>query len=370
MTTAPWYTIQNIDELDSPSLVVYPDRIRKNIKTLVAAIDNVSRLRPHIKTHKSSEVSRMMLDAGITKFKCATIAEAEMLATAGAPDILLAYQPVGPKAHRLAALTKHFRGTAWGCLIDNLESAKHIAAAFDGTGQTISVCIDLNVGMNRTGIAPENALTLFAACASLKGLVVTGLHAYDGHLRDTDLSVRTKRCDEAFARVVKLQHDIEKQHGKKLTIIAGGTPTFSIHRKRKEIECSPGTFIYWDKGYEQTLQEQHYLHAALVITRVVSIPAENTVCVDLGHKAIASENPLPNRVFFLNAPELEPTGHSEEHMVFRSTPEKKYRVGDVLYGIPYHICPTVALHETANVVVSHQIKGQWVTAARKRKLEV
>lgn len=370
MSTTPWYTIRNIDAIDTPGFVVYPDRIAENIKRLIASIDNVNRLRPHIKTHKSSEVSKMMLDAGIRKFKCATIAEAEMLATAGAPDILLAYQPVGPKAHRLAALTKRFPDIAWACLVDNLDSAKHLAEVFESTGQTIRVFIDLNVGMNRTGIAPEDALPLFEASTALKGISVTGLHAYDGHLRDTDLSIRTRRCDEAFARVVKLQNDIVKRHGRKLTIVAGGTPTFSIHSKRKEIECSPGTYIYWDKGYEQTLQEQHYLHAALVITRVVSIPAENTVCVDLGHKAIASENPLPNRVFFLNAPELEPTGHSEEHMVFRSTPEKQYRVGDVLYGVPYHICPTVALHETAGVVVNQEVKEQWMTAARRRKLEV
>jgi D-threonine aldolase len=366
--TTPWYTIQNIDALDSPALVVYPDRIAENIQTLLASIDDVSRLRPHIKTHKSAEVSRMMLDAGIKKFKCATIAEAEMLATAGAPDILLAYQPVGPKVQRLAELTRRFPQTAWGCLIDNIGSAKHIAAAFESAGQTINASIDLNVGMNRTGIAPEDALVLFDACSSLKGLTITGLHAYDGHLRDTDLGVRTQRCDEAFARVTKLQDAILKRSGKKLIVVAGGTPTFSIHSKRKEVECSPGTYIYWDRGYEQGLQEQHYLHAALVVTRVISIPAENTICVDLGHKAIASENPLPNRVFFLNAPELQPVAHSEEHMVFQSTPEKKYQVGDVLYGVPYHICPTVALHETAAAVVGQRVQETWITTARKRKL--
>src|SRR6476469_3327135 len=96
-----WYEIKNIDQVDSPALIIYADRVKENIKTLINSIDHVDRLRPHIKTHKSSEVSRMMLDAGINKFKCATIAEAEMLATAGAKDILLAYQPVGPKANRL-----------------------------------------------------------------------------------------------------------------------------------------------------------------------------------------------------------------------------------------------------------------------------
>jgi D-serine deaminase-like pyridoxal phosphate-dependent protein len=365
-----WYEINNVDQVDSPALVIYADRVRENIKTLMSSIVNVDRLRPHIKTHKSLEVSRMMLDAGIKKFKCATIAEAEMLAVAGAPDVLLAYQPVGPKAERLAALKKKFPNVSWSCLIDNLESAKEISRIFSTRDLRINVYIDLNVGMNRTGIIPERAYDLFAECQSLRGIDIVGLHAYDGHLRDTDLSLRTKKCDEGFARVVDLQKKIAAKFGKQLIIVAGGTPTFSIHSKRKEIECSPGTFIYWDKGYEQTLQEQHYLHAALVVSRVISIPDENIICTDLGHKAIASENPLQNRVYFLNAPELEPIGHSEEHMVFKNPGKKKYSVGDVLYGIPYHVCPTIALHENASIVEDGSVKNQWLTDARKRKITI
>lgn len=370
MSTSDWYVISNVDTLDSPTLVVYPDRIKSNIKTFVGSVDDIGRLRPHIKTHKSPEVSRLMLAAGIKKFKCATIAEAEMLAEAGAPDILLAYQPVGPKAERLSALIKKYPRVRWACLVDNIASAKEIASVFQSSGQSIEAYIDLNVGMNRTGISPAHAVDLFEACKSLKGLTILGLHAYDGHLRDSDFGIRTKRCDEAFAQIKSLQQDIEKTSGKKLTIIAGGTPTFSIHCKRKEIECSPGTFIYWDKGYEQSLQEQHYLQAALVVTRIVSIPADNIVCTDLGHKAIASENPLPNRVYFLNATDLEPIAHSEEHMVFKVTSGKKYNVGDVLYGIPYHVCPTVSLHDVAHSVVDHTVKEMWRTQARTRKITV
>jgi D-serine deaminase-like pyridoxal phosphate-dependent protein len=365
-----WYEINNIDQVDSPALVIYPDRVKENIKTLVSSIDNVDRLRPHIKTHKSLEVSRMMLDAGIKKFKCATIAEAEMLAVAGATDILLAYQPVGPKAERLAALKKKSPNVVWSCLIDNLNSAKEISTIFSILDLRIDVYIDLNVGMNRTGIVPEDAYNLFAECQLLKGIDIVGLHAYDGHLRDTDLSLRTKKSNEVFARVVELQKKIASNFGKQLIIVAGGTPTFSIHSKRKEIECSPGTFIYWDKGYEQILQEQHYLHAALVISRVISIPAENIVCTDLGHKAIASENPLQNRVYFLNASELEPIGHSEEHMVFKNPGSKKYSVGDVLYGVPFHVCPTVALHDCPSIVENGVVKNQWLTDARKRKITI
>ena len=312
----------------------------------------------------------MMLSAGIKKFKCATIAEAEMLASVAAPDVLLSYQPVGPKANRLAELVKKFPKTKFSCLIDNLESAQHLSSVFLNQSVSIQVYIDLNVGMNRTGIVPEAALKLYEECKSLKGITIDGLHAYDGQLRDADFAVRAKRCDDAFNKVEALQKTIFEKEGKKIIIVAGGTPTYSIHSKRKEIECSPGTYIYWDKGYEQILTEQNYLFAALVITRIISKPTEDTICIDLGHKAIASENPLANRVYFLNATDLEPTGHSEEHMTFKTSIGNTFSVGDVLYGVPYHVCPTIALHDEACVVQNHKVVEVWKTSSRNRKITI
>jgi D-threonine aldolase len=365
-----WYTIKNTDTLDTPCLVIYPEHIKKNIQIVISSVNRVNYLRPHIKTNKSAEVCKIMLDAGISKFKCATIAESEMLAEAGAPDIVIAYQPVGPAITRFQLLTKNFPKTRWSCLIDNIESAKAIDHVFRHSGQTARVYIDLNVGMDRTGIVPQNALPLFIDCQSLKNINIIGLHAYDGHIRDADFQLRTKKCDEGFKAVEDLQQEILLTHNKSLNIIAGGTPTFSVHCKRQDVECSPGTFVYWDKGYEKLLPEQHYLFGALVVTRVVSIPTENIICIDLGHKAIAAENPLTNRVFFLNAPDLEPVGHSEEHMTLKVPPGKEYKIGDVLYGVPYHICPTVALHDVAHVVEDRQVSKIWQNKARQRKLTI
>ncbi len=128
-----WYELVNIGELDSPALVVYRNRVKENIQILIDSIDDITRLRPHVKTHKSSEVCVMMLQAGIKKFKCATIAEAEMLASVGAPDVLLAYQPVGPKGNRLLQLVQQFPATNFSCLIDNLDSAKQLSGIFNRT---------------------------------------------------------------------------------------------------------------------------------------------------------------------------------------------------------------------------------------------
>jgi D-threonine aldolase len=153
-------------------------------------------------------------------------------------------------------------------------------------------------------------------------------------------------------------------------IVAGGSPTFSIHCKRKNIDCSPGTFIYWDKGYTDLCPEQTFLTAALVITRVISLPAATKICLDLGHKSIAAENEIGRRVYFLNAPELKSIGQSEEHLVAETGENRSYRVGDSLYGLPMHICPTVALYERAITIENGNISGEWKTIARDRKIEV
>lgn len=364
-----WYEIENVASLDSPSLVIFPDRVKENLRILKQFVPDTSRLRPHVKTNKCAEVCQMMLEAGITKFKCATLAEAEMLAGIGAPDVLLAYQPTGPKPERLAELMKKFPATNFSCLVDNAAIANQLDATGKANDLTIEAYIDVNVGMNRTGILPSDAFTLFKFCQSLSNLHISGLHAYDGHLRDADLAVRTEKCNAGFAPVEKLKEAITSETGEPTVVIAGGTPTFPIHARRNDVECSPGTFIFWDKGYSDQLLEQPFLFAALVVTRVISTPTDGTICVDLGHKSIASENPIASRIHFLNAAGLVPVGHSEEHLVLQ-TDGTKYNVGDVLYGVPFHICPTVALHETAGIITKHRLTAHWNIAARKRKITV
>jgi len=361
-----WFNIVNAEALDTPALVVYPDRVQRNLAQLTASINDVARLRPHIKTHKSPAAVRLTLAAGITKFKCATIAEAELLGQCQAPDVLLAYQPVGPKAARFIALLEHYPATQFACLVDYAATAEQLNKLAAASGLTVRVFIDLNVGMNRSGIAPA-AAALYQQCAALPHLAVVGLHAYDGHIHDEDLAVRTARCHAAFAPVAELADQL-RAVGFNPVIVAGGTPTFPIHAARQGVECSPGTFIYWDGGYGRAYAEQPFAPAALVLSRVVSLPDATKLCLDLGHKSVASESPLDKRVTFLNAPELRVVGHSEEHLVVEAGPGHSYQLGDLLYGLPHHICPTVALYERAVIIENQHVAGEWPTLARNRTL--
>ncbi|MDB4903647.1 MAG: D-threonine aldolase [Mucilaginibacter sp.] len=364
-----WYLIEDIENLDSPALVVYPERVKQNIAILKSMIDDVARLRPHAKTYKNKEATLLMLEAGISKFKCATIAEAEMLAMCNAPDVLLAYQPVGPKLARFVQLILSYPKTNFSCLVDNIRAATEISEIAIVNKIQIPVYIDLNIGQDRTGISPGNdALQLYIDCDILSGIIPAGLHAYDGHLHDADFETRTKRCNASFEPVTKLQSDLKQIGYPEPVIVAGGSPTFPIHAKRKVIECSPGTFVYWDRGYQTILKEQSFLTSALVICRVISLPAETKICLDLGHKSVSAENEISKRVYFLNAPELVMIGQSEEHVVADAGKDHKYKVGDVLYGLPYHVCPTVALYERAITIEENKVSGEWKNIARDRKI--
>lgn len=364
-----WYEITNIHEIDTPALVIYPGRVKKNIELLISMIDDVNRLRPHVKTHKAREAVLLQMAAGINKFKCATIAEAEMLASCQAPDVLLAYQPVGPKINRFIALIKKYPATKFSCLVDDSSIANEISKKVSEEGLIIAVYIDLNIGMYRTGIIPDqHAIDLYIQCSEQKGIKPVGFHAYDGHIHDKELDTRKRRSDEAFIPVVWLKEELIKKGLAEPIIIAGGSPTFPIHARREKIECSPGTFIYWDAGYQQGLAEQPFLPAALVISRVISHPGENLICTDLGHKSVAAEKELNNRVVFLNATELKFIGQSEEHLVAETDKQHHYQAGDILYGLPFHICPTCALYERALIVEEGKVTGEWRIVARDRKI--
>jgi D-serine deaminase-like pyridoxal phosphate-dependent protein len=364
----PWYEADNVDEYDSPALFIYPERIKANIGILLGKAP-AEIFRPHVKTNKIAEVCQLMLVAGIRKFKTATIAETEMLALIKAPDILLAYPPTIPKIKRLIRLVQKYPDTRFSCLVDHPDGAQAISDLFAAANLTASVYIDLNLGMNRTGIVPENAISLYQKLKSLPAIQVLGIHSYDGHLRDRDEEVRKRKVEQAFAPVLRLKRELEKLEGNPLTLIAGGTPTGFIHAAAGDRESSPGTFIFWDKGYAELLPEQNFEWAAVLVSRVISIPAGDMICVDLGHKSVAAENPQP-RVFFLNAPDAVPISQSEEHLVLKVPDATKFNPGDVLYGIPWHICPSVALYDKAYVVENNHVTGSWKVIARNREITI
>jgi D-serine deaminase-like pyridoxal phosphate-dependent protein len=386
-----WFEVSDVDAIASPALLIYRERVEENLRRVVKMAGGAHRLRPHMKTHKMREMTELELGLGITKFKCATVAEAEMAASVVVPDLLLAYQLVGPNVKRFAQLVRAFRRTRFSVICDDAKAITELAKTIQrhprvhasspspydegvgrGSGREvgIEVLLDIDVGQHRTGVPPgPKAVELYRLIAASPGLKPGGLHAYDGHISDPDSVARKEACDAAFAPVMALRQELMEVGLPVPRIVAGGTPTFPIHARRLEVECSPGTCVFWDAEYASKLRDMDFLPAALVLTRVISKPGAKRLCLDLGHKALAAEMPHP-RVQFLGLEDGQAVVHSEEHLVVETAQASEFSVGDCLYGVPRHICPTVALHSAAMVIENGKTAGCWKVAARDRRLTI
>ena len=145
-----WFELADVQEQASPALLVFRDRVEQNARRMLEFTRGPERLRPHIKTHKMREVVELQLRLGITKFKCATVAEAEMAAGAGVPDLLLAYQPVGPCIRRVMELVRSFPATKFSVICDDANAIRELSNGvqtfLSASGKHLSVLLDVDVG--------------------------------------------------------------------------------------------------------------------------------------------------------------------------------------------------------------------------------
>ena len=365
-----WYQIKNEAAVPSPAILLFPDRIAANIRQMIAIAGDPARLRPHVKTHKLPHVIRMQVDAGITRFKCATLSEALMVAENGGTDILIAYPLYGPAMEQLFLLIRKYPEIRFSVLADNMPQIATMESLAQSNGLALDVFLDLDVGMERTGIPPgPEALNLYRYVANSDWLRARGLHIYDGHLNIPDPQQRKGACDYAFQPVNELIYMMLELAGTTPgELVCGGTPTFPIHAGYPERTLSPGTVLLWDWGYSTKFADLPFQHAAVLFTRVVSKPGKNKLCLDLGHKAVGSEMPPP-RVHLLDIPAYEHIAHSEEHLVIAFDGADRFAAGDTIYGIPMHICPTMALHDFVWAVSEQVATEKWYLTARTREIK-
>ncbi len=355
-------------ELLSPSLLIYRQLAARNIQGMIAIARGPERLRPHVKTHKMAEIVRLAESFGIRKHKCATIAEAEMIAAAGGSDTLLAYPLVGPNLKRFAHLLRGYRSTTFRATVDHPDAARALAEAVAGFDRQIPVMVDLEVGMGRTGIDPgEPAAALYALIARLPGLVPDGLHAYDGHIHESDPDVRRRAIQPGLEKTLALRDRLLKQGLPVPRMVLGGTPHLPIYAELDlpGVECSPGTAVFHDDSYKSKYPDLPFTPAALLLTRVVSHPRPGRLCLDLGYKAVASD-PVGPRARLLDVDDARPVQHSEEHLVIETSQAEKLALGTPLLAIPTHVCPTVALYRRAYIIDEGQVVDQWEVTARDR----
>lgn len=370
----PAYRIDNVGDVFSPALVFYKALIAANVAEVVRLAGSPKRLCPHVKTHKCREIVRMQLDAGIATHKCATVAEAEMLAQCGVPDVLVAYPIIGPNVGRVRALALKYTQTHFTVLCDHPEGAKMLSDGWAGMAAKLAVMLDVNVGQDRTGIKPGPAAAeLYDRIAKSPNLAVAGFHVYDGHNNQDSLAEREAAVKALLAPVLDLRKAVEAKGLPVPRLICGGTPSFPVWAKMEfpGLVCSPGTYVLYDQGYGAKYPELGgFTPAALVVTRVVSKPTPTRLTTDLGHKAIAADPPAGKRAVLLNLTDYTPVLQNEEHFTIETPHAADWHIGDVVYAVPTHVCPTVALHRRACVVENNRFIGTWEIASRDRKLTV
>jgi D-serine deaminase-like pyridoxal phosphate-dependent protein len=371
----PWderYQVVDIEDVLTPALVVYPEIIAANIAaTLLLLNGDGDRWRAHIKTSKLAYTLRMMVERGIRSFKCATTLELLVACRSGAGDVLLAYPVMGANARRVREIAKEFADVRISVLVENEEQLRQ------WRGSAVSVFLDINPGMNRTGIeqADTEKIVSLVRAVGAAGLEFRGLHYYDGQYGSVDGRERTTAAHAGYDRLLKVVSEIRRSGLSVPEVITAGTPTFpcslayeGFQRGEFIHRVSPGTIVYNDaSSLAQLSAEYGYAPAVLVLTRVVSRPHDGIITCDAGHKTVSADAGFPT-CLVVGHPELTPLGPSEEHLPMAVQAGKSGpQVGDILYLLPRHICPTVNNFDSALLVRRGQIESVEKVTARGRE---
>jgi D-serine deaminase-like pyridoxal phosphate-dependent protein len=363
------YRIEHAEALLTPALAIYPEIVDHNIDcTLRLLGGDVSRWRPHLKTAKLGFIMRRLAERGVVQAKCSTALELETACEAGMKDVLLAYPVVGANAVQVKALAGRFRDVRISVLVENSAQA----AGWAGSG--IGIFIDVNPGMDRTGIEQEGTAAILALASAIggAGLEFRGLHYYDGHVASPNLAERESTAHRGYDRLMAIIASLESSDFRVEEAITSGTPVFPfaasyapfrsgrfIHR------ASPGTVIYGDTtSLTQLPAEWGYRPAALVLSTVVSHPKENYVTCDAGHKSVSADAGVPTCAV-MGRPDLRPLKPSEEHLTVEvQNGAERPAIGETLYLIPRHVCPTVNLFDDALIVRDNRVTSVERVTAR------
>src|SRR5437763_9197492 len=145
-----------IDQLDSPQLLIDLDVLDANLermRTTFAGRD--LDIRIHFKSLKCGGLARYLHGKGMTKFLCAKVNEAEVLADAGLTDLFIANQVIGPhKLRRLCELAK--RAQVRVC-VDDAGNVEEMSRAARAAGVTVGVLVVVGVGLGGCGVGGGTA---------------------------------------------------------------------------------------------------------------------------------------------------------------------------------------------------------------------
>jgi D-serine deaminase-like pyridoxal phosphate-dependent protein len=351
------YRIEDVDQAITPALVIYPEIVAANIDAMLKiAGGDPNRWRPHVKTSKLGFVMNMMVERGVVNAKCSTTLELAVACDAGMRDVLVAYAMVGSNARRVRDLAARYPGVRVSILVENEAQA----AMWRDTG--VGIQIDVNPGMNRTGIGQERVDEILSLARSA-GNNFRGLHYYDGHMSAPDFEERERAAHSGYARLMQVVEALESDGIHVPEVITSGTPAFPCglsyapFRKSGFVHrVSPGTIVYNDFVSLGQLPESFgFRPAALIVSTVVSHPLADVITCNAGHKSVSADAGVPT-CMVIGHPGLTPLKPSEEHLPVQASKGTHVpEIGETLYLLPRHVCPSVNNFDEAIIVEGGRI---------------
>jgi D-serine deaminase-like pyridoxal phosphate-dependent protein len=347
-----------ISELDTPALLLDLDAFEHNVAKMAAHFrDRQVAWRPHAKAFKSPAIAHRLLKAGAIGVTVAKVSEAEVMASAGVSDILIAHLVVGPsKAARLAALQ---RQADVKVTVDHPSHVRPLADAARSIGVSIGVLVDVNLGMNRCGVvSPAAAVALARAVAAAPGLRFDGLMGYEGHtLMIADRGEKRAAIAEAIGRLLEARDAVE---GAGLTcriLSAGGTGSYQFtadHRGITEIQAGGGIFAC--RYYTEVCGVEGHLPALSVLATVVSRSAPGRAVLDIGRKSISDYRTPP---VLVDAPHCPVAGLSAEHATLEFDPSVDLEIGKKVSVVPGYSDFTFVLHDRVLAFRKGSVEAEW-----------
>ena len=281
-----------LEAIDTPALVVDMHKLEENIlRVHRATFDAGLDIRPHIKSHKTSEIALMQVRAGAVGITCAKLGEAEVMASAGIEDIFIAYSLIGEtKMRRLVALAK--RTPRLSISVESLETARQASAAFDAAGLELDVMIEVDVGAARTGVQPERAVAFADQVAGMPALKIVGVMGYASHF------AYTRRGEAALAegaaeegRVIgEIAGDLAAAGHEIHRISGGSTPTAGRYQEGCGLtEIRSGSYVFYDRNQVDLGAAPMEQVALSVLATVVATPTPERAIIDAGTKGLSQQ---------------------------------------------------------------------------------
>lgn len=350
----------NINDLDTPALVVDLDVMERNLRRMADYTKAHSlRLRPHTKTHKIPALGAKQLALGAVGLTVAKVSEAEVMLASGAEDLLIAYPIFGAeKMRRLVEVAKKVNVTV---SVDSLETARPIAEAAKAAGIQIGVLAEVDAGLHRVGAQPEVFLDLLRGIAGLDGIELRGMAFYPGHIKNQDGAALS-----ALSQLIQGLVAEASAAGFALPVVSGGsTPTeWHSHEVAGMNEVRPGTYIFNDRN--TVLSGACGLEdcAVTILTTVVSTAVPGQFVIDGGSKTFSSDRAAAEGFgMFLDAPDALFEKMNEEHGYVKHAGHQR-SVGERVRVLPNHVCVAVNLHERIYGVRGEAVEEVWTVDGR------